>query len=164
MKTLYLIRHAKSSWDHPELKDLERPLIDSGIQKTGKIIQYLNKKDVAADLIISSPAVRALETARLIAQGIEYPPENIQIETAIYEAGVDDYFEVISHLSDEINTVMIFGHNPTISYVANFFLRKKIEFLPTTGVVSISFDTKQWSGVTEVKPAKESVVFPKMLR
>ena len=164
MKTLYLIRHAKSSWDHPELKDFERPLINTGIQKTEKIIQFLKKKNVTTDLIIPSPAVRALETARLIAQGIEYPLENIQIENAIYESGVDDYLDVIRNLPDEINTVMIFGHNPTISYVANFFLGKKIEFLPTTGVVSISFDTQHWSGITDVKPVKESVVFPKMLK
>jgi len=164
MKTLYLVRHAKSSWDHPELKDIERPLIDSGITKTKKIIGHFNKKQVTAGLIISSPAVRALETARLIADGIAYPVEKIRIEQAIYEAAVDDYIDVITTCPDEVSSLMIFGHNPTITYVANFFLSKKIELVPTSGVVSVIFDTDQWSGITEIKPSKESVIFPKMLK
>jgi phosphohistidine phosphatase len=164
MKTLYLVRHAKSSWDHPGLSDFERPLLETGIKKTRQIIEYLNKKKVIAELIISSPAVRALETARLIAGGIAYPIENIKTEQAIYEAGVDDYLDVINNTPDEIASMMIFGHNPTITFVANLFLEKKIELLPTSGVVSVTFNTERWSKITEMRPSKESVVFPKMLK
>jgi len=84
MKLLYFIRHAKSSWEDPELTDLERPLLKRGVDKTRQMIRYLNKHKVTADLILSSPAVRALETARLVAGGIGYPPDRIRIEKAIY--------------------------------------------------------------------------------
>lgn len=164
MKTLYLIRHAKSSWDHPGLKDFERPLLETGIKKTKKIIRFLNDKKITAGLIISSPAVRALETAKLIAKGTGYQVEDIQIEPSIYDAAIDDYLEVISSVPDEIGSLMIFGHNPAISYVANLFLRNKIEYMPTTGVVSLSFDSEHWTSITDTKPSKEALIFPNMLK
>ena len=164
MKTLYLVRHAKSSWSHPGLSDFNRPLIDTGIKRNRKIIRYLNEKSVSVDLIISSPAVRTLETAKLIATGIDYPIENIYQEPALYEAGLHDFLNVIYVAPDEINSLMVVGHNLTITYVANFFLGPDIEMLPTSGVVAISFETEHWSEIPSVKPEQLFVVFPKMLK
>lgn len=164
MKTLYLVRHAKSSWDDPVLKDFERPLMETGIKKTRQIIKFLNDKKVSVDLIISSPAVRALETARLIAGGIGYPVENIKIEPAIYEGSADDFLDVICTTPDEINSLMIFGHNPMITYVANLFLDKVIDLLPTSGIAATFFKTDQWNKISEIRPQKEYVVYPKMLK
>jgi phosphohistidine phosphatase len=164
MKTLYLVRHAKSSWGHPGLTDFDRPLLDTGIKRNRKIIKYLNDKHVTVDLIISSPAVRTLETARLIANGIDYPIENIQPEPVLYEASLRDYQNLIFDTPDEINSLMIVGHNLTITYVANFFLGPEIEMLPTSGLVGISFDSAQWREILSVEPELLFIVFPKMLK
>jgi phosphohistidine phosphatase len=164
MKTLYLVRHAKSSWGHPGLSDFNRPLLDAGIKRNRKIIKYLNNKNASVDMMISSPAVRTLETARLIAEGIDYPIENIYQEPSLYEAGLNDFLNVIYDVADEINSLMIVGHNFTITHVANFFLGPVIEILPTSGLVAISFDTEQWREISSVKPEQLFVVFPKMLK
>jgi phosphohistidine phosphatase len=163
MKTLYLVRHAKSSWSHPGLTDFNRPLIDTGIKRSRKIIRYLNEKNVSVDLIITSPAVRTLETAKLIASGIDYPIENINQEHVLYEAGLDDFLNVIYDAPDEINSLMVVGHNFTITHVANFFLGPEIEMLPTSGLVAISFDTEHWKEISTVKPEQLFVIFPKKL-
>jgi phosphohistidine phosphatase len=164
MKTLYLVRHAKSSWDHPGLSDFERPLMATGIKKTKQITKYLIEKDVSVDLIISSPAVRALETAKLIAAGLDYPIENIKQEPALYEARFDEYLNLIHGIPDEINSLMLFGHNPTITSFANIFLDQGIDILPTSGVVAISFETEHWIKISKIQPEQKFVVFPKMLK
>ena len=164
MKTLYLVRHAKSSWGHPGLTDFNRPLIDTGIRRNRKIVKYLNDKNVSVDLIISSPAVRTLETAKLIAAGIDYPIENIHLEPVLYEASLRDYQDLIFDTPDEINSLMIVGHNLTITYVANYFLGPEIEMLPTSGLVGISFDSEQWREIPSVETKQLFVVFPKMLK
>ena len=164
MKTLYLVRHAKSSWGHPGVSDFNRPLLDTGIRRTRKIIRYLNEKHVSLDLIISSPAVRTLETAKLIASGIHYPTGNIDQEPVLYEAGLNDFLDVIYDAADEINSLMVVGHNFTITHVANFFIGPEIEVLPTSGLVAISFDTEHWREISSVRAEKLFVVFPKMLK
>ena len=164
MKTLYLVRHAKSSWGHPGLTDFNRPLLDTGIKRNRKIIRYLNEKNISVDLIIASPAVMTLETAKLIASGIDYPIENICQEPVLYEAGLNDYLNVIYDAPDEINSLMVVGHNFTITHVANFFLGPEIEMLPTSGLVAISFNTEHWKEIPSVKPEQLFVVFPKMLK
>jgi phosphohistidine phosphatase len=164
MKTLYLVRHAKSSWDHPGLSDFDRPLMATGIKKTRQIIKYLIEKRVSVDLVISSPAVRALETAKLIAAGLDYPIENIKQEPALYEARPKDYLDLIHEIPDEINSLMIFGHNLTITHVANIFLDQGIDILPTSGVVAISFKTEHWIEIYTIRPEQKFVVFPKMLK
>jgi phosphohistidine phosphatase len=164
MKTLYLLRHAKSSWGHPGLSDFYRPVVDTGIKRNRKIIKYLNERSVSVNLMISSPAVRTLETAKLIAKGINYPIENILQEPGLYEAGVNDFLNVIYEVPDEINSLMIVGHNLTITYVATFFLGPVLEVLPTSGLVAISFDTEHWRDIPSVKPEQLFIVFPKMLK
>jgi len=164
MKTLYLLRHAKSSWDHPGLTDFDRPLIDTGIRRTRKIIKHLNDKSVSLDMIISSPAVRTMETAKLIASGVDFPVENIHREPALYEASLRDFLDVIYDTPDEINSLMVVGHNLTITHVANFFLESGVEMLPTSGLVAILFETEHWREIPSVKPEQLFVVFPKMLK
>jgi phosphohistidine phosphatase len=164
MKTLYLVRHAKSSWDHPGMTDFDRPLIDTGIKRNRKIIKYLKKQNVSVDLVISSPAVRTLETAKMVAAGIDYPIENISREPALYEASLHDFLDVIYDTPDEIKSLMVVGHNLTITHVANFFLENRIEMLPTSGLVAILFETEHWREIPSVKPEQLFVVFPKMLK
>jgi len=164
MKTLYLIRHAKSSWEEPGTKDIDRPLEEKGIRKTQLIMEYFQKNNISADLMISSPAVRAFETAKLIAKGIGYPVKNIKLDGKIYDGHYDKILDIIYGTPNEISSLMLFGHNPTITHLANLFLDPGIDMLPTTGVVSISFDTDKWEKVPETEPKKEFIIFPKMLK
>ena len=164
MKTLYIVRHAKSSWEDFSLADHDRPLAPSGIKKTGRIIKYLQQKGVKPDLMISSPAVRALETARLIARGTGYPADRIRVEESLYHASADTIMNELYGLPDNIDSVMIFGHNPAFTYFANNFLNPGIDNLPTTGVVSISFMTDRWEEADSAPHKVNFVIFPSMLK
>jgi len=164
MKTLYLVRHAKSSWEEPGIKDIDRPLIESGIKKTQRIIEYFQKNNISVDLMISSPAIRAYETAKLIAKGIDYPVKKIIREMKIYDGYYDRILDVIYTAPAEVNSLMIFGHNPTITHLTNLFLDPGIDMLPTSGVACISFDTDKWENIPGTEPKKEFIVFPKMLK
>jgi phosphohistidine phosphatase len=163
MKRLYLIRHAKSSWGEPGESDIDRPLLEKGIKRTMKVIRFLNERDVKIDLMISSPAVRAYQTALLVAKGIGYPEDKIQIDRKIYDGYYDRILDLIYATSGEVDSLMIIGHNPTITHLANLFLHPGIDILPTAGTVCISFDTKKWESLPSVEPVSEFIIFPKML-
>jgi len=163
MKTLYIVRHAKASWDFPELPDIERPIIEKGIYNTKKIVIELNKRKVVVDLIISSHAKRALETAKIIATGIYYPIEKIETSKGIYEVDMYNILDIISEVDDDIKSLMIFGHNPTFTHIANYFLPEEIEILPTSSVVSIEFEMNKWTDIKQAKHKINFTLFPKML-
>jgi phosphohistidine phosphatase len=163
LKKLYLVRHAKSSWEEPGGYDLDRPLLEKGIKRTMKVIRFLKERAVTIDLMISSPAERALQTAILVAQGIGYPEEKIRVERKIYDGYYDRILDLIYSTANNVNSLMIFGHNPTITQLANLFLHPGVDLLPTTGIICISFDTKKWESIPSVEPVNEFIVFPKML-
>ncbi|MCX6229965.1 MAG: histidine phosphatase family protein [Bacteroidetes bacterium] len=163
MKTLYFIRHAKSSWDYPELSDEERPLIEKGIKRTSKIAHYLAENNVIADIIISSHAERALQTAKIIAKKINYQDNKIIIDKNIYGTNIDRLFTTIFSISNEYHTAIIFGHNPTFTNIANYFLDEKIDNLPTSGLVCVEFDTDEWNTIVNVSRLKCFVIRPKEL-
>jgi len=164
MKTIYIVRHAKSSWDDFTLSDHERPLNKTGIKKTARIVEYLRKKKVQPGLFVSSSAVRAKTTAFQIAEGLAYPVEKVHIEESLYHADTDSVFSTLFGVPDDIDSVMLFGHNPTLTDFVNFFLKPQIDNLPTTGVVSVRFKTDKWEKIAEVKFQLNFVVFPGMLK
>ena len=163
MKTIYIVRHAKSSWDNYDLSDHERTLMPVGIKKTKKIIGFFNRENVSVDLIVSSSAVRAFETARLIADAIGYNSDLIFKKKALYHAYVDDIYTELFSLDNSVNSVMIVAHNPTLTDFVNEFVKPKIMNLPTTGVVSVSIDTDSWENMVNAKFKVNFVVFPRML-
>ena len=160
MKTLYLVRHAKSSWDHPGLTDFERPLLEKGIIKTKKVIKFLKEKKVRIDLMISSPAVRAIETAKLIAKGLDYPIDKIITEKKIYEGTIDEILDIIYETDNKIDSLMLFGHNPNFSILAGSFVQLGDDFLPTSGIIGISFSTGKWKMISSAGAKKEFLVCP----
>jgi phosphohistidine phosphatase len=164
MKTLYLLRHAKSSWSNPGLTDFERPLMETGIKRTKRIIKFLKEKEIMIDLIKTSPAVRTLETAKLVAAGINYPIRDIWKEKPLYEAGVEDFVNVIRETGDEAKSLMVVGHNFTISNVAQMFLGPSTDIMPTSGLVGISFDTDHWEDITSAETEQLFFIHPKMLK
>lgn len=163
MKTIYIVRHAKSSWDKIDLPDEKRPLMEKGKKRTKKAIRYLEEKLTTVNYIISSPAVRAYETAKILALGLKYPLEDIKIDPQLYHADGDSIFDQICDLPDRFNSVMIVGHNPSLTDLANRLLITPIENLPTSGIVSISFDADNWKKVPVSVRRTNFILFPKEL-
>lgn len=163
MKTLYIVRHAKSSWESPDSDDLSRPIIENGIKKTRKVIDFLLKENVKVDMIVSSHAKRALETAYLFAKAFNFLPSDIVVHDNIYESDEEGIMNEVYALPNDKDNVMIIGHNPTFTQFANLFLDKKIDFLPTSSVVSISFDTGQWEKIESSTKSVNFVAFPKKI-
>jgi len=164
MKTLYLMRHAKSSWEEPGVSDADRPLIPKGVRKTKLIVDFLVKRETTIDLMISSPAIRAYETARIMAAGLKYPLNKIRTDRKIYDGYYDRILDIIYGTSSDIRSLMIFGHNPTITNLANLFLHPGIDNMPTSCVVCLSFDTGKWEEIPSKEAVQEFIVFPKMLK
>lgn len=163
MKTVYIVRHAKSSWEEPGLADHDRPLAETGIKKTKPVIDFLKKKNVLPDLMLSSSALRAKETAFLLAEGLGYPQSAIDIVKKLYHASPDSILDELYSLSENIESVMIFGHNPTLTYFVNQFIDPPIINLPTSGVVAIEFATDKWTEISSSKNRNLFTVFPKMI-
>lgn len=161
MKTIVFIRHAKSSWKNPELTDIERPLNKRGKRNAPEMALRLKKIGIQPDLILSSPAVRASMTATYFAEIINYPVVAIQYRDSIYEATIKTVFELIQSLSDEFESVLIFGHNPTFTSIANYFSETFISNVPTTGMFAVQFETDNWAGALECKANFLFFDFPK---
>jgi len=167
MKTLYILRHAKSSWDDFRLDDHDRELLPVGIERTRKIARWLIKnKKVLPERIISSSAVRAEETAKIMAAGLDYPVDQISIDPDFYHGGPDKILEKLYALPNNLNRVMIVGHNMTFNDLSNDFLdwEHQIENLPTSGVVCVKINTGKWEEIASAKSELDFMIFPKMLK
>jgi phosphohistidine phosphatase len=160
MKTLFLIRHAKSSWGNPALPDKDRPLSARGERDAPKMGTRLAERDVKPDMILSSPARRALTTAEIIAKKLDYRVKDIVVDDRLYAAAVDDLLSVIHKLGDKARCVMLFGHNPEFTELAHR-LSSEITHMPTCAVAEFTFSAKSWSEVGKAKPAKVALDSPK---
>lgn len=161
MKTLYLIRHAKSSWDFPELSDFERPLNKRGLRDAPFMGMILREKQIAPTLFLSSPAKRALATAQLFANAMNYPSERIVVEPRIYEASRETLLEVIQSLPDDLDSVAVFCHNPAVTQLANFLSDKRLENVPTCGVFSVGLESPTWRTLGQGKCQFRFFLYPK---
>lgn len=162
MKTLYLVRHAKSSLNMPQMDDLDRPLLEKGLKRTRLMIDFLKQSNAKVDLILCSPAVRAYETAKLFAWALELPEEALRQENGIYAANADRLGDQFFDLPASVNSLMMVGHNPGITDLANQFLHPEIEMLPTSGMVGLEFDTDKWEEIMNRTARKLFVIYPKM--
>ena len=163
MKTLFLIRHAKSSWDDTALPDKDRPLGDRGKRDAPKMGKRLAKRHVKPDLILSSPALRARSTAEIIAKKLDYERKNIVVDDRVYAGEVDDLLNVIHKLGDKLKRVMLFGHNPELTELAGR-LSSEITHMPTCAVAEFTFDAKSWSNIGKAKLSKVALDYPKRLQ
>jgi phosphohistidine phosphatase len=164
MKTLYIVRHAKSSWDFSEISDKERPLLEKGKKRTKIINDYLINNKIQVDLLISSSAVRARETAKIIAKAIQYTEDRIRIEDFIYFADAERMFDIFYDVPAIIDSIMIVGHNPTVTSFANLFLENKIDWMPTSGVACIQFDVDKWEDAGTMNCKEVLFISPKLLK
>lgn len=163
MKTLYLIRHAKSSWADVNMKDFDRTLEERGLRDAPKMAKILRGMSVHPDYIISSPAKRALMTAQYFALGLGFPIENIVKEFDIYEAEENTLLHIVRDLPDDKNTILMFGHNPGFTYFANRFTKKRIDNVPTAGVVVIELTSGKWKEFNEKTAVIKDFLYPKSM-
>ena len=160
MKTLFLVRHAKSSRDDPTLRDKDRPLNERGMRDASRVGEQLAKRGAKPDLILSSSARRALTTAETVARKLDYRRKDIVVEDRLYAATPDDLLAVVHELDDEAKRVMLFGHNPELTELAHR-LSGKITDMATCSVAEFAFDIKSWSNVGEQEPASATLHNPK---
>ena len=148
-KELYIVRHGKAVSDYYKISDIDRPLKERGITDSLNMSNRLLAKEIIPGKIISSPAIRAFHSASVFCRVIGIPVEKIQINEKFYLSGTSTLLEIISTTKSNIKSLMIFGHNPTFTDLANFFLNNEIENIPTSGIVGIRFNTNLWSEISK---------------
>jgi len=149
MKTLYAVRHAKSSWDNPFLDDFSRPLNDRGRRDAPRMALRLKERQIRPTLLLSSPAERALSTCLLIADSLGYSAAEIEKERKLYHASDEQILGVVRALDDIHGSAMIFSHNPGLTEFVNRVSREEVtDNIPTCGVVSIFFRVDSWKDLT----------------
>tara|TARA_Y100001936_G_C15575724_1_gene409454 strand:- start:18 stop:509 length:492 start_codon:yes stop_codon:yes gene_type:complete len=163
VKYLLIVRHAQSSLDYNGFDDFKRPLTERGIKDAFLMGEKLIKNQFIPDYIISSGANRALETSRIIAEGVGHNVNEIKIENRIYNSSIDIMMELIQNISDDYSKVMIAGHNPILHYLSQTLTGKTIlKFSPCT-MICISFDIENWLELVN-KGEKIFMIFPEMYR
>lgn len=162
MKALLLLRHAKSSWKHPELADHDRPLNKRGNRDALRMGKLLEKEDLIPDAILSSTAVRAQETAAAVAKSCGYAGR-ITVIKSLYMSGPREYLEILRGLQDVLSVVLVVGHNPGIQEYLEI-LTKQSEAMPTSALALVNLPIKSWSALDyETKGRLVTVWRPKEL-
>ncbi|MCB0284006.1 MAG: histidine phosphatase family protein [Calditrichaeota bacterium] len=147
MKKVYIMRHAKSSWDHPNLSDYERPLNNRGLADAPMMGEIFKKLDIKPELIISSSAKRAITTARIVAEKMGYPPDKIMQEKKIYTEADKGILKIINRVDNRLQSVMIVGHNPILTSLVNKLSDYGLSNLPTAAMAAIEFDVDVWQAI-----------------
>ena len=161
MKNLYLMRHAKSSWDFDDLSDHDRPLDNRGRKDAPLMGRELVSREVTIDLLMSSTAVRALTTATLVARELEYDTDKIATEEEIYKADKQELLNIITSIPNQFASVMLIGHNNTITELANLLSPDLIPEIPTAGVVALSFECSTWREISKENGTLQFFDYPK---
>ncbi len=151
MKTLYIVRHAKSSWKYEGIKDIDRPLKKRGINDAYLISGVLQKKIACPDVFIASCANRALHTAMIFSYTFNYPLANIKISKSLYNFSDGYLIKTVKALDDGFDSAIIFSHDHGISDFVNKFGDKLLNHVSTCGVVGIKFETNYWKNIKSGK-------------
>ena len=147
MKNLFLTRHAKSSWGNPGLADIDRPLNERGKKAAPFMGKLIVDKGEKPDLLISSPANRALSTAKAFGGAMGLVENDIIIDRTIYGAGAQQLLELVQDQDDLYKSIMLFGHNPTFTSFVNLLTGSNIMNVVTCGVVRIDFEFSSWTDI-----------------
>ncbi|GIV39146.1 MAG: phosphohistidine phosphatase SixA [Thermonema sp.] len=150
MKYLYLIRHAKSSWKEPLLPDFQRPLKKRGIRDAKFMGKWLKRNKHIPDIIISSPAVRARQTAELLAEQMDMPLTRLHFDESIYEAHLADLLSIVNNQKAEMKAMALIGHNPVLTDFANLLTQNvHLQNIPTCGIWAVQFRVEHWQDIQE---------------
>jgi phosphohistidine phosphatase len=160
MRTLYLVRHAKSSWDDPALADHDRPLNERGLRDVATMGQRLAQRGVKPDLLLASPATRALTTAEHLAKALGIKPKHIVVDDRLYAAAASELLAVIQACGDKARHVMLVAHNPGLTDLAHRFAGE-ITHMPTCTVAELTFAAASWGDIGEAMPTRVVFDFPK---
>ena len=161
MKTLYLLRHAKSSWKDANLSDLERPLNRRGQRAAETLGRHFQTKEIVPDLVLCSPAIRTRETIEIIVKTAKWRTE-VRYDERIYEAGAMRLFEVVSQIENDRKTALLVGHNPGLEELLQL-LTGNIEQIPTGGLAEVVLKASKWAAALQKKAVLKSFVKPKEL-
>ena len=161
MKTLLLVRHAKSSWGDLTLADFDRPLNDRGKRDAPKMAKRLQKKGITIDTIISSPAKRAKKTAEIFAEEYGFKKGEIVLIPSLYEAGESQFWSAITDAPEDSNTIALFSHNPGITDFANRLTDNRVDNMPTCSVFAVRADINSWSQFRDATKEFYFFDFPK---
>jgi phosphohistidine phosphatase len=161
MKRLYIVRHARSSWSFRELADIDRPLNNSGIRDAHNMAQLLADKKISVEQIITSPALRAISTAFIFARKLDYSFQRILFNSSVYESTGDEIKKVIENFNENVESIMIFGHDPSLSNFVSSVTNEVVEKIPTTGIVIIEFKIDEWQKIKKAKGKLVGMLRPK---
>lgn len=161
MKTILLMRHGKSSWEH-DVTDRERPLKRRGINDAKLVANEFAKENNSPSVIFSSPANRALSTCKIFTETLKIPQGKITVVDDLYDFGGENVIEFIKNLPNGLDEVMIFGHNHAFTSISNIFGSTYIDNLPTSGLVKLNFDIDSWEDLKQ--GTTEFIIIPKELK
>jgi phosphohistidine phosphatase len=159
-KKLFIIRHGKSSWEDV-VDDIDRPLTERGVHSSYDMAGRMAELENVPEIILSSPANRALHTAMIMARKWALPEEAIQIRYDLYLPEPEDIQRVLMLVPDEVRSVALFGHNPAFTEFANMYLKEQVENIPTAGVVILTFSSESWREIQSSGTVAEYFDFPK---
>jgi phosphohistidine phosphatase len=160
MKTLLLVRHGKSSWDHQGLADHDRPLNNRGLRDAPEMGRRLAERGVEPDVILSSTALRARTTAQLMAEALGFDADRVITDERLYAASASEVLGVIQELDDSVGCAMVVGHNPETASLAKQF-SEEIAEMPTCAIAEFTFDVDEWSEVGDIDPVTAGVDTPR---
>ena len=161
MKTLYIVRHAKSSWKH-DLQDHKRPLKGRG-KRDGKLVSKKVAKEVKPpQKIVSSDATRTLSTAQFFKDAFNIDDANFETNHSLYDFSGQSVMRIIKSFDDNLDIMMLVGHNHALTSIVNMLGDKYIENVPTCGFVMLQFDAENWKDITRGKTIK--TIFPRDLK
>ena len=144
MKTLLIIRHAKSSWDSPTLKDFDRPLNERGHKDAPMMAERLLQKKISIDAFVTSTAKRAITTTEYFHKAYKAASSQLVPIKELYQAQTEDFYKVINSLQDNWDTVAIFSHNPGITALVNNFDVGGVDDMPTCAVFGVTAEIEHW--------------------
>lgn len=144
MKTLLLVRHAKSSWDQPGITDFDRPLNERGKKDALQMAKRVKEKGIELDHLISSPAKRAKKTAKYFAEEFGFKKDDVKLVEGLYGATQSEFLQAVNDISDKYNTVALFSHNPGITDFASSLTNVRVDDMPTCGVFALQIKTDSW--------------------
>jgi phosphohistidine phosphatase len=160
-KVLYIVRHAKSTWDYESISDIDRPLKLKGIRNAYEMARQLKIDRNVPEHFISSPANRALHTACIFLNVFELSFDKLLIDPAFYANGTEAIIKLIKSQPSNLRKLMIFGHNPDFTDIARSFAKQPLLEIPSCGVVILTFEAQNWSDISRENLKHEIFTFPK---
>jgi len=163
-RLITLIRHAKSDWSHPELSDFDRPLNSRGARDAPFMGEILKKRNIGFDLLLSSPAQRAITTARTICEEVGYPEEKIEQNRDLYLASASEIINIVHSVDNSYERIAVVCHNPGLTILANVLGSLRVDNMPTCSIIIFETDIDSWESL---KPGSCRIIdflFPKRFK